>query len=97
MVKLGESKVVEGDPDHAKAVEDTERDCIGPSSIQNERIVNMNTLCQGISPKGLRGKKGKAEGVVTNWKCESNRKGIQRHGEWCGEDSATSCAHCNLK
>ena len=51
----GESKVVEGDPDHTKAVKDTKCDWIGPSSIEGNWKCRKDG--EGVGNAGRRGSK----------------------------------------
>ena len=97
VVELEASKVVEGDRDSANVVEDAAYDGKRPESIRNEHGIDTNALRPDRRSRGQIGEKGKAGGVETDRRRESDGKYILRHGKWCRKDGATSDARRKSK
>ena len=97
MGKQEESKIVEGDPDRAKVVEDAEYDGIGPSNVRNERVVDTNALRRDRRPGGHMGELARSKGVESDWRRRKDGEGVGYARRRGGNDGTTSGTHGDSK
>ena len=98
--RLGEqeaSRVVEGNPDHAKVVSHTKYDGGHTRTEENECIIKMNMQHQENQPGGHSSKQVEPGVVKGDLKRRNDGIGVAHDGNRCREDGAMSSAHRESK